>query len=251
MRIARRLPGADAAEPHVGVVLQGLEIARSACASAAAGVRGSASGRPSAATRKSCASWESANDPPRTRRRPRRRRRRRSRRGARAPRRRRSWPGAGRSRRPAAASAGRRARWRAWRAPARGRAARAGWRAGGRRPACGSPSPNSRPTASQARAAPSSAAPCSRSRGWPAIVSALVTVSRSRLALVEHEVEPEERLEAPAEARLGAPHALRDRAHPPAIRGIEVQDPVGLAVADAAQHDRLRLQGAGHRRYYT
>ena len=71
-------------------------------------------------------------------------------------------------------------------------------------------------------------------------------------ALVEHEVEAEERLQAAAEARLGAPHALGDGAQPPAMRGIEVQDAVGLAVADRAQHDRLGLQRAGHRMsYYT
>jgi len=66
-------------------------------------------------------------------------------------------------------------------------------------------------------------------------------------AFVEHEVEAEERLQAPAEARLGPPHPLGDRAHPAAFGGIQVQHAVGLAVADAAQHDRLGLQRAGHR----
>src|SRR5215208_428625 len=69
-----------------------------------------------------------------------------------------------------------------------------------------------------------------------------------RLALVKHEVQPEERLEAAAEARLRPPHALGDRAHPSALGGIEVEDAVRLPVADAAQHDGLRLQGAGHTR---
>ena len=53
-------------------------------------------------------------------------------------------------------------------------------------------------------------------------------------ALVEHEVEAEERLQPAAEARLGLAHALGDRAHPPAMRGIEVEDPVRLAVAHAS-----------------
>ena len=34
---------------------------------------------------------------------------------------------------------------------------------------------------------------------------------------------------------LGAPHALRDRADAAAVGRVEVQDPVGLAVADRAQ----------------
>ena len=106
------------------------------------------------------------------------------------------------------------------------------------------------PTASHARAAPSSAAPLSRSRGVAGERLGARDRQQVAAALVEHEVEAEERLQAPAEARLGAPHALRDRAHPAAIRGIEVQDAVGLAVADAAQHDRLGLQRAGHRLLY-
>jgi DNA repair protein RecO (recombination protein O) len=46
-------------------------------------------------------------------------------------------------------------------------------------PACGSPSSKMRATASHARAAPSSAPACSRSRGCAAIVSTDVTVRRS------------------------------------------------------------------------
>ena len=59
-------------------------------------------------------------------------------------------------------------------------------------------------------------------------------------ALVEHEVEPEERLQPAAEARARAAHALGDRADSAAIRGIEVQDAVGLSVAEAAEDDALR-----------
>jgi glutaredoxin 3 len=65
--------------------------------------------------------------------------------------------------------------------------------------------------------------------------------------LVEHELEAEERLQPAAEARLGAADALGDRAHPPAVRGIEVEDPVGLAVAHGAQDDALGLQRARQR----
>ena len=69
---------------------------------------------------------------------------------------------------------------------------------------------------------------------------------------VQQQVEPEERLQAAAEARLRPPRALRDRPHPPPLRRVEVEDAVGLAVADAAQDDRLRLQRlAGHDRLYV
>ena len=65
-------------------------------------------------------------------------------------------------------------------------------------------------------------------------------------ALVEHEVEAEERLQPAAEARARAAHALGDRADSAAIRGIEVQDAVGLAVAEAAEDDAFGLYGSGH-----
>ena len=105
---------------------------------------------------------------------------------------------------------------------------------------CGSSVSNRRETASHARAAASSAA--------ASVAQARVAVDRLgardreqlAAALVEHEVEAEERLEPAAEAAARAPHALGDRADPAAVRGVEVQDPVGLAVADRAQHDRLR-----------
>ena len=60
-------------------------------------------------------------------------------------------------------------------------------------------------------------------------------------ALVADQAHAQERLEPAAEAAAGAPHALRDRADPPARRRVEVQDPIGLAVAQRAQHDRLGL----------
>ena len=53
---------------------------------------------------------------------------------------------------------------------------------------------------------------------------------------------------APAapEPRLRPPRPLRDRPDPPPRRGVEMQDPIGLAVADAAQHHRLGLERSGH-----
>ena len=56
-----------------------------------------------------------------------------------------------------------------------------------------------------------------------------------------------ERLKPAAEARLGAANARGDRAHSPAVRGIEMKDPVGLAVAHGAQDDALGLQRARQR----
>jgi hypothetical protein len=58
---------------------------------------------------------------------------------------------------------------------------------------------------------------------------------------VQHQPQAEERLDAPAEARLGAAHALGDRADAPVVGRVEVQDAVGLAVADRSQHDRVGL----------
>src|SRR5215213_9204813 len=67
-----------------------------------------------------------------------------------------------------------------------------------------------------------------------------------RPPLVQQRVDPEERLQAPAEARPGLADPLGNRAHPPAMRGIQVQDPVRLPVAQRPQDDRLGLQGTGH-----
>ena len=56
-------------------------------------------------------------------------------------------------------------------------------------------------------------------------------------ALVEHEVEPEERLEPAAEARARLAHAFGDRAQAAPGRGIQVEDPVRFAVAERAKDD--------------
>ena len=129
----------------------------------------------------------------------------------------------------------------------RRRAARAGWRAGGRRRGADRRRRTGAPTASQARAAPSSAPPCSRSRGWPA--TRLGARDREQVAapLVEHELQRGRT--APA-ARRSATSARRTplaiARQPPALGRVQVQDAVGLAVADRAQDDRLGLQAAGH-----
>ena len=82
---------------------------------------------------------------------------------------------------------------------------------------CGSSVSKSRETASQARAAASSACAV----GPQARVAVTVSARRDReelaAALVEHQIEAEERLEAAAEAAAGAPRALRDRADPAPI----------------------------------
>ena len=56
----------------------------------------------------------------------------------------------------------------------------------------------------------------------------------------------EMRLEAGAEARLCPPHPLRDRADASAVGRVDVQDPVGLAEPERAEHDRLRPIRARH-----
>src|SRR5947208_3120495 len=63
---------------------------------------------------------------------------------------------------------------------------------------------------------------------------------------MEHQLDVAEWLQPPPEARGRPAHALGDRADPPAIGGVQVQDPVGLRVADRAQHDRLGLVGSAH-----
>src|SRR5581483_6498965 len=65
-------------------------------------------------------------------------------------------------------------------------------------------------------------------------------------ALVEHQLDVRQRLEPRAEARLRLPHAFCDRADPPALARVQVQDPVGLGEAERAQHDRLGLVRPGH-----
>ena len=113
-------------------------------------------------------------------------------------------------------------------------------------PGCGSEVSNSRPTASHARAAASSARASSRRRRWPSTVCAPVTVKQLAAAFVQLDAQPEERLQAPAEAAARAAHALGDRAHAPAAGRVQVQDAVGLAVAHRAQHHSLRLDRSAH-----
>ena len=66
-------------------------------------------------------------------------------------------------------------------------------------------------------------------------------------AFVQVELQAEERLQPPPEAAARAAHALGDRTHTPEPGRVDVQDAVGLAVAQRAQHDRLRLDRSGHR----
>src|SRR4051812_50083003 len=65
-------------------------------------------------------------------------------------------------------------------------------------------------------------------------------------ALVQEEVEAEERLEAPAEAAARPAGAPRDRPHaPPPGRG-EKHDAIGPPRAGRAPGEPLRLYGGGH-----
>src|SRR5205823_6007431 len=63
--------------------------------------------------------------------------------------------------------------------------------------------------------------------------------------------ETEERLEPAAEARAHLADALGDRADPSPLRGIEMQDAIGLRVAQRAQDDRLGLQRPRHRTIFS
>ena len=129
--------------------------------------------------------------------------------------------------------------------PGRRRAARARCRAGGRPRGAGRRSRTGARRRRRRGRGVERRAPSSRRRAWAATVSALGDREQVAAALVEHEAQAEERLQAPAEAAARAPHALGDRADAPAVRGVEMQDAVGLAVADRAQHDGLGLQRAG------
>src|SRR5207244_5268376 len=85
-------------------------------------------------------------------------------------------------------------------------------------------------------------------------VDGLRARDRQQLAapFVQLDAQAEERLEPAAEAAARAPDALRDRADAPASGRIQVQDAIGLAVADRAQHDRLRLDSThGHDRMFV
>src|SRR4051794_22876966 len=71
---------------------------------------------------------------------------------------------------------------------------------------------------------------------------------RAELAapLVQDQVDPEQGLEPAAEARFDAPYPFRDRPHPSAFGGIQMEDAVRLAVAERTKNDRLALELAGH-----
>ena len=58
-------------------------------------------------------------------------------------------------------------------------------------------------------------------------------------ALVQHDVDVGERLEAPTEAALGLPHALRDGADLAVVGAEDHDDAMGLPERVAAQHDAL------------
>ena len=60
-------------------------------------------------------------------------------------------------------------------------------------------------------------------------------------SFVQLDPQAEEGLKAPAEAAARAPHPLCDRAHPPAVRCVQMQDAIRLAVAHRSQNHRLRL----------
>ena len=89
---------------------------------------------------------------------------------------------------------------------------------------------------------------CSRTSWW--VATRVDAADRVQLAaaLVQHERDVAERLEPRSDARARAPHALGDGADAPARGRVEVQDAVGLAQAQRAQHHRLGLVGAVHPR---
>src|SRR5439155_19782763 len=69
------------------------------------------------------------------------------------------------------------------------------------------------------------------------------------LPLVEDRLDVRERLEPRAESRLRPADALRDGADAAAVERVQVEDAVGLAEPERAEHDRLGLVGAaGHAR---
>ena len=64
--------------------------------------------------------------------------------------------------------------------------------------------------------------------------------------LVQDQPQPEERLQPPPEAAARLARPLGDGRHPAPVRGVEVQHPIALPVADRPEHHRLRLQRPGH-----
>ena len=65
-------------------------------------------------------------------------------------------------------------------------------------------------------------------------------------ALVQQELDVREGLEAATEARLRLAHPFRDGADATVLGRVHVEDPVGLAEPERAQHDRLGLGAPGH-----
>ena len=60
---------------------------------------------------------------------------------------------------------------------------------------------------------------------------------------VQEQLHVRERLESRAEAGLRLPHSLRHRSHAAAIERVQVQDAIGLPVAERPEHDGLGLVG--------
>src|SRR5712692_10417487 len=63
---------------------------------------------------------------------------------------------------------------------------------------------------------------------------------------MEEQLDVAERLEPPAEPRLRAPDALRDRPDPAAVGRVQVQDSVGLRVAQRPEHYGFGLARSPH-----
>ena len=66
-------------------------------------------------------------------------------------------------------------------------------------------------------------------------------------ALVEDEVQAEERLQAPTEPRLRLADPFRDRANAAASRGIQVENAVRFPVPERAQDDAFGFYRSGYR----
>ena len=65
-------------------------------------------------------------------------------------------------------------------------------------------------------------------------------------ALVQHQLDVRERLEPAAETGLRPPHALGDGADAAAVGRVDMEDTVGLAEPERAEHDRFGSVRPGH-----
>jgi hypothetical protein len=65
-------------------------------------------------------------------------------------------------------------------------------------------------------------------------------------ALVQVRADAQKRFQASSEATARPAGALGDRRPATVLEGVDVQDPVGLAIADRSQHDRLVTQRPRH-----